>query len=259
MVTGASSGIGRAFAEWLARAGLNVALAARSGDTLEQLAAELRGHGVETIVIAADLATREGQDAVLRATSTRDVGLLVAAAGFGTSGPFIGSDLEQERKMLAVNCEATLVHAHAFGRRFAQQGRGGIVVFSSLLGWQGTPQSAHYAATKAWVQALAEGLHAELAPLGVDVVTSAPGPVKSGFAAAADMRMSVAMPAASVVRPTLAALGHRTTVVPGTLSKLLTLSLAPLPRFLRSRIVGKIMANMTSHQRTDASARSSAS
>ena len=112
---------------------------------------------------------------------------------------------------------------------------------SSLVGWQGTPWAAPYAATKAYVQALAEGMHVELKPSGVDVLASAPGPVHSGFASQADMRMGAAAAPADVAKALLAALGRQTTVVPGILSKLLTYSLATLPRTVRTRVMSSVM------------------
>lgn len=123
-----------------------------------------------------------------------------------------------------------------------------MVLMSSLVGWQGTPYAAHYAATKAYVQSLAEGMHAELKGSGVDVLASAPGPVHSGFATRAGMRMSAAASPADVARISLAALGHKATVVPGALSKLLTYSLAMMPRVARTFVMRHVMRGMTRHQ-----------
>lgn len=150
--------------------------------------------------------------------------------------------------MLEVNCFAVLEQSMVFARRFAKRGRGGIILMGSLLGSQGVPGAAHYAATKAYVQSLAEGLQRELAPANVDVLASAPGPVKSGFADRADMRMGMAETPTSVARASLKALGRRTTVVPGRPGKFLSYSLLPLPRSLRVRIVAGVMENMTRHQ-----------
>jgi uncharacterized protein len=119
---------------------------------------------------------------------------------------------------------------------------------SSLLAFQGTPRAAHYAATKAYVQSLAEGLRVEWAPLGVDVIACAPGPIHSGFAARANMKMAQALPAEVVARVTMQALGRRTTVRPGWLSKLLGWSLAMLPRAAQVRVIGQVMNGMTAHQ-----------
>ncbi len=177
-----------------------------------------------------------------------DIGLLVAAAGFGSSGPFLQTDLARELEMLDVNCKAVLNLTHHFARRFTAQRRGGLVLMGSLVGFQGVPGTANYAATKGYIQTLAEGLHAELAPHGVDVLASAPGPVHSGFAERANMRMGLALTSGEVARATLKALGRRTTVRPGRLSVLLEASLAPLPRWARTRILARVMGGMTRHQ-----------
>jgi len=254
VVTGASDGIGRAMALRLAAAGLNLVLVARRNEILDEIAANLAArHRIETRVIAIDLARGDAAEMVATETGDLDVGLLIAAAGFGTSGRFIDAPLDQEWAMLEVNCGAVMMLSHHFGRRFADRGRGGIVLMGSLLGFQGTPYAAHYAATKAYVQSFAEALHWELAPRGVDVIASAPGPVHSGFAARANMRLDMALTPQDVAQATLDALGHRTTVRPGGLSKVLEGALAPLPRWARVRVMGRIMRGMTRHMESNTS------
>jgi short-subunit dehydrogenase len=181
-----------------------------------------------------------------------DVGLLVAAAGFGTSGPFLGANLEEELSMVDVNCRAVVAMSLLFGRRLAGRRRGGLVLMSSLVAFQGVPKAANYAATKAHVQSLAEALRIELGPLGVDVLACAPGPIQSGFAARANMRMSMAATPEIVAAATLESLGNRTTVRPGLLSKLLEYSLAMLPRWGRVRVMSLVMSGMTNHQNDEA-------
>ena len=248
VVTGASEGIGRELAKCLAETGLDLVLVARRRERLEELAGELgSSFGVKTRVLAADLGTAAGLEAVTRETEDLEVGLLVASAGFGTAGPLIDASLADELAMLNLNCGAVLALTHHFGRRFAQQKRGGVVLMSSIVAFQGTARAANYAATKAYVQTLAEGLHLELAPHNVDVLASAPGPVASGFAARADMKMGKALVPSQVGRATLSALGRRTTVRPGWLSKLLGYSLALLPRAGRMRIMALVMGDMTRH------------
>lgn len=250
VVTGASSGIGREIAFKLAEARLNLVLVARRQEVLEQMATDLaKQYGIEIKIIPADLALEAGVDAVKRETVDLDVGLLVASAGFGTSGLFLDSSLDQELDMLNVNCRALLMLSWQFAERFVKRRRGGIILLSSIVGFQGMPNAAHYAATKAYVQTLAEALHVELAPLGVDVLAAAPGPTNSGFAARADMKMGAALSPGDVAQPILDALGRTSTVLPGFLSKLLIYSLAPLPRPIRIRIMGQVMHGMTKHQR----------
>ena len=233
-------------AEQLGRDGLNVVLVARRREALEALGAEIRrASSVETLVIADDLSTMEGATAVLERTAALDVGLLVAAAGVGTSGPFLSASMDEELRMLDLNCRALLVQTQGFGRRFVERGRGGLVLMASLVGFQGVPYAAHYSATKAYVQSLAEALRVELAGTGVDVIAPAPGPVHSEFAERAGMRFTAAVTAQQVAQATFQALGRHGGVTPGLLSKVLTYSLAPLPRFLRTRIMGHVMLGMT--------------
>lgn len=245
VVTGASSGIGRALASELAALGLSVVLAARSAPELQELAEQLRAkHGTDARPVPVDLARGTGVSELDAATRELDAGLLVAAAGFGTSGPFVAAPLETELDMLAVNCAALAAQAHHFGGRFAARGRGGLVLLSSIVAFQGAPHTAHYAATKAYVHTLAEGLYRELAPRGVDVLACAPGPTRTGFAARAGLTMGAAAAPESVARATLAALGRGPAVVPGALAKVLRYSLAPLPRWARVRIMGAVMGGM---------------
>jgi short-subunit dehydrogenase len=249
VVTGASEGIGRAFAIALAERGLNLVLCARRSEVLERLRAELNEKaGVQVSVCVADLSTPAGVEALVAHASKLEVGLLVESAGFGTSGPFIASDLAVELNMIDLNCRAVAALGYHFGRRFAEQGHGGLVLLSSLLAFQGVPRAANYAATKAYVQTFAEGLTRELRPKGVAVIASAPGPILSGFGRRADMRMSFGLPPEAVATGTLRALGRLGTVRPGWLSKLLEWSLALLPRGGRVRAMGLVMNGMTKHR-----------
>ncbi len=250
VVTGASDGIGREFARELALKGLSVVLVARRLPELQALAEELRAtHSVGTRMIAVDLATDAGNDHVLAQTAELDVGLLVACAGFGTSGDFVNGAIDAECDMLDVNCRSTLRLSWHFGRVFQGKRRGGIVLLSSIVAFQGTPKSAHYAATKAYVQTLAEGLRAELKGTGVDVLAVAPGPVATGFAARANLRMTNAMTPNLIAVESLKRLGRTTTARPGFLSKLLGYSLAMTPRWGRVKIMNAVMSGMTAHQR----------
>lgn len=247
LVTGASDGIGNALATRIAASGVNVVLVARTEAALQALAGQLSAaHGVETTVLAADLADPAAADAIAALTSRLDVGLVALAAGFGTTGTFLETDLTEELGLIAVNITAVMRLAHTFAGRLAARGKGGIVLFGSIVGWQGVPGQANYSASKAYVQSLAEGLHDDLKPLGVDVLAVAPGPVDSGFGARAGLAMGSATSPAVVAAATLNALGRRRTVIPGARGKFLTSSLRLLPRRLRSLVLGKVIAGMRS-------------
>ena len=251
VITGASDGIGREFAGRLAEAGLNLVLAARRKGILEDVANGLaRDHGVQVETVTVDLATSSGVDELVARTQHRDVGLLVASAGFGTSGPFVDARLNEELGMIDVNCRAVAALSHAFGRRFVDRKRGGIVLMSSLVAFQGVPRAANYAATKAYVQSFAQALRLELKPLGVDVIASAPGPIRSGFATRASMTMGLAQTPRDVAGATLASLGRRGIVRPGWLSKFLEASLMFLPRWGRVRTMGFVMQAVEDVRRT---------
>ena len=249
VVTGASDGIGQAAAWDLARAGVHLVLCARRASILDSLAAQLNSEtGIQTRVVAGDLSTALGVQELLSQTADLDVGLLVAAAGYGSAGFFLDQQIENELAMIDLNTRAVAQLSHHFGGRFVKNKRGGIILFSSILGFAGVPFSANYAATKAYVQSLAEGLRAELAPSGVAVLAVAAGPTATGFAARAKQNMSNAMPPQIVSRVALSALGRMTTVRPGIITKILDGSLRTVPRLMRSRILGAVMRGMTAPQ-----------
>ncbi|MBQ0826685.1 SDR family NAD(P)-dependent oxidoreductase [Streptomyces tagetis] len=176
VVTGASSGIGYAFAGQLAGRGLDVVLVARRGDRLRRLAEELRDqYRVRATVVQADLADPAAPARILEAVDGLDVGLLVSNAGFGVKGRFEDTDADVLSSMLAVNCLAPMRLAHALVPRMRLRGRGGVLFTSSVEGLLGCPYSAVYSATKAYTNALGEALWAELEPAGVDVLTLCPG------------------------------------------------------------------------------------
>ena len=253
LVTGASNGIGKALATRIAGEGINVVLVARSVDTLHTLAAELTASfGVETMVLPADLAVPGAAGDVACLTDRIDIGLVILAAGFGNTGTFLETQLAEELQLVAVNITTVTQLTHAFAGRLAARGKGGIAPFGPIVRWQGGPGQAHYAASRAYVQSLAEGLHDELAPCGVDVLAVAPGPVDSGFGVRAGLRMTSATTTDVVAVATLDALGRRRTVIPGARGKVLTAALTPLPRRIRSVILGRVIAGMRDARHTSA-------
>lgn len=254
VITGASDGIGREMARVCAEGGVNVVLIARRKARLQELAQELqRLHSVQTRVLSMDLASEESNYRILEETDDLEVGLLISAAGFGSGGPFLSTDVSSEVKMIRVNCTSSLILSRLFAERMKNRERGGIVLMSSLVAFQGVPGSANYAATKAYIQSLAEALHIELGKHGIDVIASAPGPIASGFAKRAKMQMSQSQTPDVVATATLEALGSRATIRPGWLAKFLESSLSTAPRSLRVRIMGKVMDGMTARIQNEGS------
>lgn len=245
LITGASDGIGRAFAEALAAQGFDLVLVARREVVLEGLARDLMArHGISVTVMAADLSAPGAVERILTGTAATSVGLLVAAAGFGSIGWFLDLDATSEVNMVDVNCRSVVELTHGLATRMAARGKGGVVLFSSVVGFSGAPFSATYAATKGFVQSFAEGLAVELRPSGISVLSVAPGPVGTGFAARSGMRMGKTETPETVARAALAALARGGTLRPGFLAKLLGWSLAMMPRWGRVRLLGQIMQGM---------------
>ncbi len=252
LVTGATSGIGRAIAEQLAQSGLHVVLSGRKKETLLAFSDYLEAtYGIITEVVIADISSTPEVYRLVEEIKHIPIGLFVASAGFGTSGLFQDASLEREIAMLKVNSLALMMLTHYFARLFAEQNKGGIILMSSIVGFQGTPNSAHYAATKAYVQSLGEGLYHELKPYGVDVLAAAPGPVKTAFGEKANLKMSNALSPQELVPPIFKALGKKHTVFPGTLTKVLIAGLRTVPRWGKIRIMKMVMGGMTAHQKTN--------
>lgn len=249
LVTGASSGIGEAFCHHLAALGLNIILIGRNKRKLyaqsEKLEEECQ---ILTEIMLTDLTDVSQVQNLIHDLKKIPIALFVGSAGYGTSGLFHQSPLQQEMGMLNVNSMALMMFTHHFTKAFVKQKKGGIILMGSIVGFQGTPFSSHYAATKAYVQTLAEGLYHELKPMGVDVLVAAPGPVHSGFAEVANMEMGNALRPEDIPESALKNLGKRHTVFPGTLTKILIAGLRTVPRWGKIRIMKLVMAGMTKHQ-----------
>ncbi|GAB3235724.1 SDR family NAD(P)-dependent oxidoreductase [Glycomyces halotolerans] len=180
VVTGASSGIGRAFARNFAAAGLNVVLASRSTDKLEALGKELdRVHGVSYRAVEVDLSRPGAAATIVEATADLDVGLLVSNAGTGRPGSLLEQPLEHLHRRLALNATSHLELVHAFGQRFSRRGRSGVIFVSALGAGHGIPNMAHDAASKAYVLSLGGALHYELAKSDIGVTVMLPGNVET--------------------------------------------------------------------------------
>ena len=245
LVTGASSGIGEQFARQLAARGLNLVITARRTDRLEKLATDIqRQQGIQVQVLALDLSRADFIGPLLDACAGKDIGLVVSNAGFGLKGDHHGLDPARLTAMLNVNCHAPMLIANRFVPKLLARGRGGLLLTGSIEGFVGFPWSTTYAATKAFVRALGEGLWGELEARGIDVMILAPGSTDTealtlqGFDRT---QMAGLMSPADVVQEALAHLGRRPIWITGWMNRLLVRFLTALPRRLAVRLAGKGM------------------
>jgi uncharacterized protein len=242
LITGASSGIGADIARHLDRRGHGLSLTARRRDRLEELAAELRdASGVRVEVHPADLSDPQERAALVSAVrgEGRVVAGLVNNAGFGSSGRLHRLDLEQERRMVALNVEALHDLVCEILPDMVDRGAGAILNLGSIAGNQPVPTMATYGATKAFVNSLSEALHAELSGTGVSCSLLTPGPVDTEFQDVAGAHGFEAVPgfakvsADEVARQGVEAMvGGRRSVVPGLATKAAALSGRLSPRGL---------------------------
>lgn len=184
VITGASSGIGAAFARRLAGECKLMVLVARRADVLETLAAELRRQHphMEVATAPCDLADESQRKVLMEACAGLDSGeiLLINNAGLGDHGDFCTSNPARNRDMLQVNVCALTELTHALLPRIVRQG-GGIINIASLAAELPIPDFAVYAASKAYVASFSEALRLELQEFGIPVLAVCPGPVHTGF------------------------------------------------------------------------------
>jgi uncharacterized protein len=250
LVTGASMGIGEAFAWALAERGMHVVLCARSAEKLEAVAQAIRArHRVQAHVVAADLAQPGAPaDAWARASDGRGIHLLVNNAGFGLHGRFEALPADRQGEMVALNCTAVLELAHLALNAMRPRGAGGILNVASVVAFQPVPWMATYAATKAFVLSLSEALAEENRGSGVRILCLSPGSTPSGFQATAGTRVSPNQPGLlqprEVVDAALAALdAGKTQVAPGLANRVATTLGRLLPLGTVTRIARRINEN----------------
>jgi uncharacterized protein len=184
LVTGASRGLGTAYATELARRGSDLVLVARSLSALDEIATRLRSaHGAAVTTIAADLTDRESVAGLLRALDDASVpvDLLVNNAGMGATGPFLDRPLEPNLVSVDLNISALVMLTHALGGQMAARGDGGIINVASTAAFQPMPYQASYGATKAFVLSFTEAVAEELRGSGVRIMGAHPGATDTGF------------------------------------------------------------------------------
>ncbi|VAW31936.1 hypothetical protein MNBD_CHLOROFLEXI01-2604, partial [hydrothermal vent metagenome] len=242
LITGASSGIGAAFAEKLAQFGTPLILVARSEERLAQLATKLTAqHKTDVRYITADLTVREAPEAIKKQCDAWDiqVSFLINNAGYGKFGEMKDIDRMAQSKMVDLNCRAVVDLATIFLPPMIERKNGAMIITSSVGGYQATPFYATYGATKAFDLIFGESLWAELRPYNVDVLVLSPGATESNFHAVA--RNSTRLldrgldTAEAVVQTALDSLGKRLSVVHGAKNRMLVFLNRLVPRSMAAQ------------------------
>lgn len=250
LITGASEGLGVEFARIAAKESRNVILAARSKDKLEKVAEEARSHGVEAVVIPADLSNMDEVDRLwAEATDGREIDVLVNNAGLGYNGPFeAGQGWERELASINVNMLALTRLMKLAIPHMQSLPKGRILNVASIAGFSPGPNMAIYHATKAYVVSLSEAVAEELRGSKVTITALCPGATATNFFNEADMNdvrlvnMAKPMKAKDVAELgwLQARIGKRI-VVPGAINKFLAFLPRVSPRSMTTRIAASIM------------------
>ena len=243
LVTGASSGIGEAFARNLANRGANLILTARSEDKLCQTAKELsEKYGIQVDVFSGDLSRPDIPQQLWAQvqSASLSVDVLINNAGFGRCGPLLEYNYQSYQDMLNLNINALVGLTHLFLPSMLKKGEGGVINVASTVAFQPIPYLATYSATKAFVLGFSESLWGEYREHGLAVLALCPGNTSTNFADAANAdvtRMTRAETPETVVEEGLRAfLKGRNYVIPG---RTINYLLANLSRLLpRRRVIG---------------------
>ncbi|WP_267384803.1 SDR family NAD(P)-dependent oxidoreductase [Cyanobacterium sp. uoEpiScrs1] len=189
LITGASSGIGTAFAQELAMRQINLILVARSQDKLYQLAEQLQHQApIKVEVIVQDLTEQQAAKQIYDIVEEKEISVdfLINNAGFGDYGEFAQRELPRQVEMIQLNIVALVELTHLFLLKMQQRGAGNIINVASIAGFLPLPYLSVYAATKAFVLSFSEALWAENQGTDINILALCPGPTDSNFFKVAD-------------------------------------------------------------------------
>jgi short-subunit dehydrogenase len=258
LITGASSGIGEAFARKLASQGENVLLVARSEDKLATLCSELgRAHNIKAQFVALDLTEKDAPAKLFEETLQRglEVEMLINNAGFGSMGDFTTLEIARELEMIDLNIKALVALTYLFLKPMRERERGAIINVASTAGFQPVPYMTTYAATKAFVLSFSDALWEENRAHGITVMALCPGVTDTNFFAASEMErppMRISQTPEQVVETALSGLkrgrGH---IISGWTNYLMTEAERLVPRSLVTRIAGKALRPQGENKKSD--------
>lgn len=249
LITGASSGIGEAFARRLASEKHNLVLVARSKEKLEELATELSSkYGVNVDTIAIDLTEPDADRKVFETTEGKgyEINWLINNAGFGSMGYFSELDLERELKMIRLNIEALVALTHRYLQKMRERREGVIINVSSAASFQPIPFMATYAATKAFVTSFTAAIAEEYRPYGIVIQALCPGATETNFFERANMNRVMGIKGMQkpeqVVETALRAVRNKTVVpVSGFTNYIFSIFGAITPEWLVTRGIASVL------------------
>jgi len=247
LVTGASAGIGEAFARYIAAAGMNVILVARRKERLEKLAEEIEAeNNVQALPVPLDLTGDGFLEKLTQKIVGKEVGMLVNNAGFGSVGLYARNDAQREVDMVKLHCLAPTILTHHFIRQMMVRKKGAIIFVGSIVGYQPVPYISTYSATKAFNMFLGKSLWYELHKYHIDVLALAPGGTKTEFQQVTHQSASsIAASPQAVVGSAMKALGKKPAVVHGIHNKIWAFAGRFLPVRMSLSLHGRFMRATT--------------
>lgn len=249
LITGASSGIGEAFARRLAASEHDLILVARSENKLHELCDELMlKYKIMAHYVALDLLEEDADEKLLEETEKHgfDIEWLINNAGFGSMGDFAALDLEKEMDIIRLNISSLVALTHRFLPQMRKRRHGTIINLSSSAGFQPIPFMATYAATKAFVTSFTEAVAEENRPFGIRIMALCPGATRTNFFAASDIKEPLTVKGEQspedVVEAALRGLRKgRSTVISGWANYIGSVLGKHAPDRISTRIVGKTL------------------
>ena len=248
LITGASSGIGEAFARALATRGNNLLLVARSEDKLIRLCSELgRTNSIHCQQFASDLSKLDSPARLFEETKNRglEIDLLINNAGFGSMGEFATLDVAHELNMIDLNVRSLVEMTFRFLQPMRGRKNGAVINVASTAAFQPVPYMATYAATKAFVLSFSEALWEENRAYGIEVLALCPGVTETGFFAASHIQKPPARTietAEDVVETALRGLRRRkSSIISGAPNKFMVATERLVPRSFVLRTIGSVM------------------
>lgn len=239
LITGASSGIGKAFSKKLSSLGYNLVLISKNEKKLDELKKFLEKNydNMEFETFAIDLSNNNYFNKIQEIIENKKITFLINNAGFGLAGEFAYQDINKLNDMLNVNCIAPLNITYLCLNKMIEQREGNIIFLGSLLSFIPAPYSTVYAATKSFNEAFACGLWYELKQFNINVLSINPGTVKTTFHTNAGFKMSkYYREPEDVVNTALRYLGKKPSVIDGTINRAIQL----LNRFVSRKLLIKL-------------------